>query len=96
MWEGSECAFSLLHLTQEKVYFRMDLSSKNIYMIYSYQKQMRDVQFLSQRKIAPRVQEVQAEYLYSILGHSQVKPKASRTAFQGVHQEVRFHFWNFR
>lgn len=57
---------------------------------------MRDVQFLSQRKIAPRVQEVQAEYLYSILGHSQVKPKASRTAFQGVDQEVRFHFWNFR
>lgn len=63
---------------------------------YSCQEQMGDVQFLSQRKIAPRAQEVQAEYLYSILGHSQVKPKASRTAFQGVDQEVRFHFWNFR
>ena len=57
---------------------------------------MRDVQFLSLRRMAPRVQEVQAEYLYPILGHSQVKPKASRTAFQGVDQEVRFHFWDFR
>ena len=65
-------------------------------MVYSYQEQMRDVQFLSLRRMAPRVQEVQAEYLYPILGHSQVKPKASRTAFQGVDQEVRFHFWDFR
>ena len=65
-------------------------------MICSYQEQMGDVQFLSQRKIAPRVQEVQAECLYSILGHTQVKPKASRTAFQGMDQEVRFHSWNIR
>lgn len=65
-------------------------------MICSYQEQMGDVQFLSQRKIAPRAQGVQAECLYSVLGHSQVKPKASRTAFQGMDQEVRLHFWNIR
>lgn len=60
---------SLLHLTQEKVYFRMDIPVKNRW----------GCTILSQRRIAPRVQEVQAEYVYSILGHSQVKPKASRT-----------------